>query len=40
MKFGINSSTRASDQTDRLAITPLFHVQANGCPFMAQTRTG
>ena len=33
-------STFGSDQTDRLAMTPLFQVQANGWPFIAQRRIG
>src|SRR5262249_26587187 len=35
-----SSSTFGSDQTDRLAMTPLFQVQASGWPFIAHRRIG
>src|SRR5205085_1942185 len=34
------SRTFGSDQTDRLAMTPLFQVQASGWPFIAHRRIG
>src|SRR5262249_10920207 len=38
--FDVHSSTLGSDQTDRLAMTPLFQVHASGWPFMAHKRIG
>src|SRR4051794_14883149 len=40
MKLFASSLTFGSDQTDRLALTPLFHVQARGWPFITQSRIG